>query len=300
MRKIEQMEKKIAVFIPCYNASRTIGATLESVEASVRHLGSPVPVYIYDDCSKDDSLTVARNHWSNSNELKIVKNSMNLGERLTTNNALKSFREKYDWVLIIHADDIVKQDWLSELYKLIGQADDKKYFTIWSSFDSLDDITGKVVEGDNTGNVSDRDRTYGEKKQYLIKLYGNWHISGAAINLSLFQELGGFDITMPQFGDTDFFVRGLMRGFRDVYLSRTLTFYRVIVNSVSSVSVRSNRDFKEVLYILDKFRDILDQRERLQLRRNLRSLAFRRACRRLLRLDMGNFFFCAKVILRSL
>jgi glycosyltransferase involved in cell wall biosynthesis len=292
-------EKKIAIFIPCYNAARTIEATLHSVEESVRQFGSPIPVYIYDDGSKDNSLEIARKIWKNTSVLYIEQNSVNMGERRTTNRAFESFYHKYDWVLIIHADDIVKPEWLSEMYRQIQLVDDGKCFTVWSSFDSLDDDTGVSVPGDNTGAVSMKERTPAEKKQYIVKLYCSWHISGAAINLRLFQQLKGFDVSMAQFGDTDFFARGLLADFTDVYLSRTLTFYRVIVNSVSSVSVKTNRDIREIEYIIDKFRGILDARERGRLRKNLRVLSLRRAGRWLIRLDVSNFFFCINVVSRT-
>jgi len=284
--------KRIAILIPCYNASATIGATLKSVEVSIEKLGFPVPVFIYDDCSKDDSIAVARNSWKNQDTLFIEKNDENSGERKTVNRAFEFFYQKYNWVFIIHADDIVKPDWLLEIYAQIGKVDDKEYFTIWSSFDSLDDKTGNITTGDNIGNIHARERTEAEKKHYLIKFYSNWHLSGAALNVSLFQSLGGFDPSMPQFGDTDFFVRGLLKGYRDLYLSRTLTYYRIISGSVSSTSARTNRDIKEVKYIAKKFQYLMKKKELKMLYRNLAFLSFKRSWQWFRKARMRNFFFC--------
>jgi glycosyltransferase involved in cell wall biosynthesis len=290
-------EKKIAIFIPCYNAARTIESTLSSVEEAVKKMDFPVPVYIYDDGSKDDSLGIARRTWKNTSPLFIEQNPQNMGERRTTNTAFGHLSASFDWVYIIHADDIVKPDWLSVLYEQIRLADDEKCFTIWSSFDSMDDKTGLSEPGDNSGAITKRDRTEEEKKQYIINLYCSWHISGAAINLRLFHQLEGFDVSMAQFGDTDFFTRGLLAGFGDVYLSRTLTHYRVISNSVSSVSVKTNRDIKEIIYIIKKFSPVLDTSQRRQLQSNLTRIALRRAIKWLLKLNFSNFFFCLNVSL---
>lgn len=292
-------EKKIAVFIPCYNAAATIAATMESVCAAVQAIALPVQVYLYDDCSKDDSVAIALRRWQGPGELIVHRNTVNSGERKTTNDAFGNFAGIYQWVFIIHADDIVKKEWLKEMYEQIRQVDDSRCFTVWSSFDSLDGVTGKVVPGDDTSEIYVVDRTPEQKRSYITKLYCNWHISGAAINVGLYQELNGFDVTMAQFGDTDFFARGLLAGFTDVYISRTLTYYRVVAGSVSSTSVRTNRDIREIIYIISKFRDILTGGEMRQLYRNLANLSLRRAVRWVIHPNARNFLFCSGVALRS-
>lgn len=292
-------DKKIAVFIPCYNSVSTVEATIQSIGMAIEAMGVSVPVHLYDDCSRDNSVEVARAAWKGPEELIVHRNSQNLGERKTTNDAFHAFEGEYDWVFIIHADDIVKKDWLTKMYDQIRQVDDEKCFTVWSSFDSMDGATGKIVEGDDSGTVNRQQRTEAEKKYYITKLYGNWHISGAAINVRLFSRLGGFDLTMAQFGDTDFFARGLLAGFDDVYISRTLTYYRVVASSVSSVSVRTNRDIREIIYIIRKFRDILTRKEIRLLYKKLAQLSFRRSCRWILNPDPVNFIYCIKILFQS-
>ncbi|HTI91476.1 MAG TPA: glycosyltransferase family 2 protein [Puia sp.] len=289
------MQKKIAVFIPCYNASRTIAETIVSVKASVARAYSEVPVYIYDDCSTDNSTTVAGETWGEAPGLIIRRNAVNQGERKTTNDAFNYFYGKYDWILIIHADDIVKPEWLPELYDQIEKAEEDRFFTVWSSFDALDNETKTVTGGDDTGLIRTWDRTDAEKKYFITKLYCSWHISGAAFNVGLYRQLNGFDTTMPQFGDTDFYARGLLAGYKDIYIARTLTVYRVIANSVSSTSVKTNRDIREGLYLLNKFNPVFD---RLQLRamcKSILQLSARRCFRWFLQLKMSNFLFCLKV-----
>lgn len=293
-------EKKIAVFIPCYNAAGTIAATIGSVSAAVRDIGIPVPVYLCDDCSRDNSVAIAEKTWQGPGELIVHRNAVNSGERKTANDAFARFVGLYEWAFIIHADDIVKKEWLTGMYEQIRLVDDAKCFTVWSSFDSLDGATGRVVPGDDTGRINILERTPEQKRNYITKLYCSWHISGAAINVRLYQALGGFDITMAQFGDTDFFTRGLLAGYSDVYISRTLTYYRVVAGSVSSTSVRTNRDIREVVYIISKFRDILTAGEMRQLHKNLANLSFRRAGRWVIHPNIRNFMFCSATALRAM
>jgi len=264
----------------------TIRETLISIDRAIRQFGFPVRVYIHDDGSKDDSLNIARNaaleEWKFPDHLIIKKNDKNQGERKTTNEAFEYFFGKYDWAFIIHADDIVKEEWLSSVYDQIRNCDADEFFTIWSSFDSLDNRTGKITPGDNSGKINIRKRSREDIINYLTQLYSNWHISGAAFNVSLYKKLNGFDVSMAQFGDTDFFVRGLLAGYQDIYISRTLTFYRTFPGSVSAVSVRTNRDIKEIYMLMHKFNSILGKNDLKKMYGLVRKMSSRRMIKSLM------------------
>lgn len=277
-------KKKYSVFIPCYNAATTIKETLVSVQEAIRYSELSIPVYIYDDCSTDNSLAVCNEAIKEYKNFFIIKNPGNVGERKTTNSAFKKLHEQYDWGFIIHADDSVKKDWLAALITEIEKVEDSSCFTAWSSYDAFHDKTKIVEEGDNSGKVSFGSRSLEEVRAILRKMYSSWHISGAAFNLALFHKLGGFDEALAQFGDTDYFARGLLAGYKHIYISKTLTFYRIIQGSVSSVSVNTNRDINEIIVLINKHKNILTKQDisalygiirRLSLRRTIKSLANR-------------------------
>jgi hypothetical protein len=46
---------------------------------------------------------------------------VNLGERANLNRAVASISEPYDWLLILHADDIVKPHWLALIMDRIAK-----------------------------------------------------------------------------------------------------------------------------------------------------------------------------------
>lgn len=269
-------KNRYVVFIPCYNASKTIKETLQSVGVAINKTSLDIPVYIYDDCSADNSLEVAKEAWGKQGNLELIRNEQNAGERKTTNNAFAAFANLFDWVFIIHADDIVKEDWLVTLIDGIEKYGDDKCFTVWSSFDSFMNNITQVDKGDNSGAVQQVKRSSSQIKSYLTRLYSSWHISGAAFNVALYHQLKGFDESMAQFGDTDFFVRGLLAEYNDVYISRTLTFYRIVAGSVSSVSVRTNRDIREIYIIIEKYKHVLNKREISLLYGVIRKLSARR------------------------
>jgi GT2 family glycosyltransferase len=280
----KDVKKRYAVFIPCYNAVKTIEETLQSVEESIQYSGLDIPAFIYDDCSKDDSSAVCSNWIKNRGNFHLIKNKNNCGERKTTNHAFYKFYNVYDWVFIIHADDIVKKDWITVLVAQIEALNDEDCFTVWSSFDSLDDKTKVITTGDDTGKVCLEIKTQEQVRALLRKMYSSWHISGAAFNVSLFNKLGGFDERLAQFGDTDFFARGFLAGYKHVYISKTLTYYRIIQGSVSSVSVNTNRDINEIILLIDKHKSVFTRKDisglykiirRLSLRRMVKGLAYR-------------------------
>jgi glycosyltransferase involved in cell wall biosynthesis len=283
-------KNKYVVFIPCYNAANTIKETLQSVKNAISNTSLDIPVYVYDDCSSDNSLEVAKEAWGQQGNLQLIRNAQNAGERKTTNNAFASFGNRFNWVFIIHADDIVKEDWLVTLIDGIEKYGDEKCFTIWSSFDSFTTNTAQPDKGDNSGTIQQAKRDNSQIKGYLTKLYSSWHISGAAFNLAIYRQLKGFDETLAQFGDTDFFVRGLLAGYSDVYIARTLTYYRIVAGSVSSVSVNTNRDIREIHLLIAKYKHILTKKEISSLYGTIRKLSARRMMKSLRKKNFAQAF----------
>src|SRR5689334_25416186 len=109
------MRKRYAVFIPCYNAASTIEETLVSVQKAITALNAPVPVFVHDDCSKDGSPEIVQRFAQQHANFFLHQNKQNSGERKTTNAAFTGFRQQFDWIFIIHADDTAKENWLSTL-----------------------------------------------------------------------------------------------------------------------------------------------------------------------------------------
>ena len=104
-----------AVVIPAFNAAATIVETLRALQVcpGVAKLGG---VFVCDDASTDDTLRLAADAWTAIPKLTILRNEERLGERRTVNAAFKRVRGDYEWIFILHADDVVKETgWLSIL-----------------------------------------------------------------------------------------------------------------------------------------------------------------------------------------
>lgn len=288
---------KIAVFVPAYNASATIAETLAGIDESAAFINDKVDVYVVDDRSKDNTIAVLQQLKFNNLNLQIFQNEKNLGERGTINKYFKDFQGRYEWIFLIHADDIPKKNWIADMISAIDEiGEDDQVFTVWSSFDVYLDETGQILPGDNEGAHHQRNRSSGEIRRYLRKVAASYHVSGAAINMRLFALLEGFDAGLPQYGDTDFFCRGFLRGFSDIYVAKSLTYYRITGGSVSSVSYNTNRDIREIKYLIGKFSEILTAGDKLSMMADASWKLQRRMAKALLRGKLSNVINSVKLL----
>jgi glycosyltransferase involved in cell wall biosynthesis len=253
---------EFVVFIPLYNASETIVETLKAIDISAGFANTNIPVFIYDDCSKDNSYNLINSFKGSNVTLHCRKNENNLGQWTTCNKGFVELSGGYKWAFLMHADDIPKKEWLSVTIQTILKGDRRDVFTVWSSHDTLVHNDSKLYEGDNEGSVVEKLRVTKDANLYLSKVTASWHVSGAAVNLKLYEIIGRFDSKLAQYGDTDFFARGILKGYSDIYIRQTLVIYRIITSSESFVSKNTNRDIKEMLYLVDKFKNTLNKYEK--------------------------------------
>src|SRR5262249_47250351 len=110
-----------AIVIPAFNAAATIVETLRAVQAcpGVARLGG---VFVCDDASMDNTPKLAVDAWNSIPQLSILQNEQRLGERSTVNAAFKQLRDYYEWIFILHADDVVKENWLDLYFQRIKSA----------------------------------------------------------------------------------------------------------------------------------------------------------------------------------
>jgi glycosyltransferase involved in cell wall biosynthesis len=275
------------VVIPAYNASSTIGETLGALQGNPE-LGRVQAVIVLDDCSRDGTADVARSVWRSRVRLEIWSNAENAGERTTVNSGLTKLPANVDWAFILHADDLVKSNWIS-LYLKEMRGCPEHIASICSSYDVWYPESGRVELGEEfpeRPNVV----VYGTREAVLGTLNRGcwWHISGCAIRLRAFQQIGAFNPDMPQTGDWEWLLRCLAKGFSVLYLPRSTMLYRQHVGSISSNSFRQARDLKEALRILSDYRK-QGYLTPIEYRRRVRALLCqlsRRTLARAMRCDM--------------
>jgi glycosyltransferase involved in cell wall biosynthesis len=279
---------RFAVAVPAYNAGKTIAETLDSLQANDA-INEISLVVILNDCSTDDTVTVAQNHWRSKVPLEVWNNKQNIGERKTTNAALSRLSQFADWTFILHADDIVKPNWLTLCIDEIHGAS-ASVASVSSSYDLWWTDTGSIEKGEEYPDLP-AVHVQGDRASVIGTIERGcwWHLSGCAIRNSAFLEIGGFKPDMPQLGDWEWLLRCLSKGYSVSYLPRSTMLYRLHGRSVSSRSFAEARDAKEKICILKMMREqgYLDRSDyRLGIRRLMRQLV-RRAVVRAVRRDLA-------------
>lgn len=104
------MSKLVSVVIPCYNSSKTICETLESV---CNQTYSNIEIIIVNDGSSDDSENVINNYIATHSDVAIqYYKQKNLGPSITRNNGAKYATGHY--LLFLDADDLIANEYLSK------------------------------------------------------------------------------------------------------------------------------------------------------------------------------------------
>lgn len=107
------MNDLITIIIPCYNATETIGACIESV---LKQTYNNWELIIIDDGSIDDSYNAALAYAINDSRIKVVKQK-NSGVSVARNTGIKLSNGKY--VAFLDADDWYNNNFLNEMYSSI-------------------------------------------------------------------------------------------------------------------------------------------------------------------------------------
>ena len=112
---INNINKLVSVIIPAYNAASRIKFTLESI---INQDYGNIEIILVNDSSSDDTELIARQTLSESNKtFRIINHEINHGECGSRNTGLRASHGEY--ICFIDADDMIKQNFISSLYRTI-------------------------------------------------------------------------------------------------------------------------------------------------------------------------------------
>jgi GT2 family glycosyltransferase len=271
-----------AIVIPTFNAATTITETLRAVQAcpGVAKLGG---VFVWDDASTDNTPKLAADAWVSMPKLTIVQNGQRLGERRSVNAAFERLRKDYEWIFILHADDVVKENWLALYFQRI-EAAEPRVASICSSYDCWYPEADRIEPGEDDFS-RDLEIIRGGRESVLGTLKSGcwWHISGCAIRVERFFEIGGFRPHLDYMADFDWLLRCLKLGYEIEYIPRTTMLYRMHSATVSSNSFRRGQDLIDQLEIFSIYCDesYLTKRELRAVRMRVGYTALKRIVKQL-------------------
>lgn len=106
------MNNYISLYIPAYNAEKTIEKSIESI---LQQTLIPKEIIVINDCSSDKTLNLLKNF----NQIKIINNNKNYGLAKSRNIALK--HSKYDFLASIDSDVVCEKNWLETLFNTMKE-----------------------------------------------------------------------------------------------------------------------------------------------------------------------------------
>ena len=263
---------KLALLIPTYNSSNTIKETLNSIQGQLDESNLSF-VLISDDCSTDNTIDIVKSSWQHKTPIEFIEHKENIGQWSNMNFAIRSVKDRVDWILILHSDDIARDEWLGNILRSINNCDDEQVVTIFPNRDYLYS-DGTVETGSELILFKDRNVLTGTEDLLVnvIKYGCFWYITGCAIRISSFELLGDFDEKIQYAGDKDWLIRLLRNKMKIQYIPQNLIMYRRHDDAVSFNTLSNNIDFIENFYLINKYIKYLNVKDLIYL--HLRYLVF--------------------------
>lgn len=224
----------ISVVILSYNSSKTILETLDSIKAQTY---SPIELIVADDGSPDNSAQVCR-EWMSVNADRFERCELLAAEKNTgiSSNANRGCRAaRGTWLKVLAADDMLLPDACSTLCDFIQENPQS------------DIVIGKVQPfGDAT---SAREWLWHDPAVLLTQLtprqrslqllhYNFLPAASAFIKRQCYEELGGFEESIPLMEDWPFWIKASCRNKCFTYLNHFTAKYRFCQTSVSQNGIQ--------------------------------------------------------------
>jgi len=201
---------KLSVIIPCFNAAKTIGPLLLSLQN--QQWDHPWEIILADNGSTDNSVEVARQYAKRIQNLRIIDASARRGQTFAMNRGLKLALGKT--FVFIDSDDEAAPGWVAA----IGNA-----LQIHDSVASRFDIT-KL-------NPPWVQKSRGWPQQDGLTQYDPPYLPyagdcGLGITRKVYETVGEFDEMLPYASDTDYCWRIQQKGFNLVFVHDALLHIR--------------------------------------------------------------------------
>jgi len=206
----------VSIIIPVYNQWDYTYACLKSILDNSTDI--TYEIIIADDNSSDETKEIKKF----VKNIKLIRNSENLGFLYNCNNAAKSANGKY--IVFLNNDTIVKPLWLKWFVKTMDEKPDVGLIGAKVIF-----ATGKLQEAGSIVFKDGSAMNYGREDEPDLPQYNYFkdvdYGSGCSvcIRTDLWKKAGGFDVRYAPayYEDTDLSVQVRQMGYRTVYQPKT-------------------------------------------------------------------------------
>jgi len=183
---------KIAICIPTRNRIRTL---IDAVDSLVKQDKSQFDIHIFDNFSNDDSENIIKSQFEN---IKYHKYEVNVGYVGNINRCL-SLAPKYDWIGILHSDDIHFQNSINQFIEYANR------------YPFAGMIFSKCHQIDSEGQIINleigNEMIYKAGKQAVIKCFSGIPCSSTFYNCRAILKAGYFSDEYPYSADQEYAAR---------------------------------------------------------------------------------------------
>ena len=190
--------ESIAVIMPAYRAAATINYALASVAAQTL---TPTEVVVYDDCSTDDTLEIAR-VWEDRLPIRIAQGDRNLGAGPARRAAIDASTS--DLIALLDADDYWFPDHLETMVATWRTTHDGL-----ASADPLRWISGRAL-GALPLSAGSSVPPPGEQLAWMLR--GNQLSTSTMFSRQRYEHVGGFRAQFRVGEDWDLWIRMVRAG----------------------------------------------------------------------------------------
>jgi len=225
---------KLSVIIPCYNAAETLAVQLEALAG--QHWSQPWEVILANNRSTDDSLKIASDYQARLPNLRLVEASARQGQPYALNcGAAQAHGEL---LLFCDADDEIAPGWVAAMGNALAEAhlvacrfDTQKLNAPWMYL--------------SRGNSQSAGLGQYRYPPYLPHAGGG----GLGVRRAIFEELNGFDESLPYLHDTDFCWRAQLKGYKLQFVPDAVLYVRFRESLVSLYrQARNYGEYNVALY----------------------------------------------------
>lgn len=131
-------QKLVSVVMPVYNASKFLD---EAVRSVLNQTYRNFELIMIDDCSKDNSLEIARNYAKQDERIRVIAGEVNQGVARVRNRGIAEAKGVY--IALLDSDDVWVETKLERQVKLLEEKDAQ---IAYCSYDFIDENSTEVLK----------------------------------------------------------------------------------------------------------------------------------------------------------
>jgi glycosyltransferase involved in cell wall biosynthesis len=183
---------KIAVCIPTFNRGATIKYAIDSL---VMQSDPPFDIHVFDNASTDDTSNIVLNY---KNRLHFHPSEENVGYVGNINKCL-ALCEEYDWIGILHSDDVHFENSIKNALRGINKHPDAGM--VFSRVHLLNE------NGDIYQKAQGEDKLYSCGAEAVLRCQGHVPCSATFYNSFAIKSVGRYDVSFPYSADEEYNAR---------------------------------------------------------------------------------------------